>query len=192
MFGLTKDEAETLFALVSTVALIVGGMWAFVRFVLHWELFPRINMSVGVNFVGRLEAGWMVEVIARVTNSGMVPHTVTALDFELRGIKYDDELIDGSPAIREQLYFKNLIREKSWITAEKQKHMRLMPKVTLRYNYVTMIPDSYRFLILHGKLSYGKHRGIVHRADRVIHVPNKSAVQEQTASVGGRPVRPGT
>lgn len=182
MFGLTKDQAEALFALVSTTALVLGGMWAFVRFVLHWEIFPRINMSVGVNFVGRVEAGWAVEVIARVTNRGAVPHTITSLDFDLRGLKHGDELVDGPPAIRQQLYFKHEIKKKSWITTEKQKHMRLMPGVTLRYNYVTMIPDSYRFLLLHGLLSYGRRRGIVHRADRVIHVPNRDTVQSHPAA----------
>jgi len=171
-----KDIASILQSIVTTLAIIIAGIWALSKFVFHKEYFPRVDFSVNVNFVGIHNGEWLIEILGLLDNKGLVPHRVESLRFELRYLSETDPLTDGDETIRGQVLFPPATKDESWMPIAEGEKMVIQSGVSLRYNYVYRIPETAAFVLLHGILDYGKNRP-QHRADRMLKVPNSQIMQ---------------
>ncbi len=67
-----KDVVETIESLVTTLALIVGGIWTYILFVKHRQKFPKANLTTEVFQVSISDKKTLVHVIVTISNIGEV------------------------------------------------------------------------------------------------------------------------
>ena len=72
--------------------LIVGGIWAYRKFILQQERYPHIETSADVYFIGKHEAYWVIELIAWVENKGTAQHRMSTFEFDLYHLMTEDPL----------------------------------------------------------------------------------------------------
>ncbi|MCB9450933.1 MAG: hypothetical protein H6672_05805 [Anaerolineaceae bacterium] len=172
---MSLDQFETITqivqALVTSLAIVVGGLWALRKYVFQREGSPRIDFSVDVNFVGVHKDCWVIEILGMLKNHGGVPHKITDLSFNLRYFDTTDSLVEGPDDINQQLLIPNISKRGVWTPARSKEPMIILPGVTLRYSYLHWIPPTAKFLLLHGLLKYHES-GLEHRADAVLKVPD--------------------
>jgi hypothetical protein len=53
-----KNLAEAIHAVVSTLAIIIGGSWANWKFVIQKEREPRAEFDLTAEFIGRQDGKW--------------------------------------------------------------------------------------------------------------------------------------
>jgi hypothetical protein len=58
------------------VAILIGGIWTFWRFVLNGEGKPKIQFDIDLRIVGRQDSKIIIEAIAIVHNKGKVRHYI--------------------------------------------------------------------------------------------------------------------
>lgn len=167
--------------MVTFAIAVLASAGAVFTYVVRREHHPRLQFRVTVEFVGRQGDAWIVEHLAIVKNRGNVPHVMTGLTFDVRGLRKDEPLGQGPPEIarriRGQLYFQDQLvphdparRQESLLPADGPGiNVTLYPGTSLRYAYVDQVPLYYSFVLIHGVLS--RRRGDALRADRVIQVP---------------------
>jgi hypothetical protein len=64
--------AGAIESIATLAALIVGGYWTYTRFIKQRENFAFIEFTVDINFIGKQNAWWIVELIAYLENKGKV------------------------------------------------------------------------------------------------------------------------
>jgi len=72
-----KDLAEAVAALLTSLAILVAGAWAYWKFVLQMEREPRAEFDLSAEFLGRQDGKWLIEVSAHIANKGKVRHRMT-------------------------------------------------------------------------------------------------------------------
>lgn len=86
-------DAASITQSFGTVALgFVGGAWAYWKFGLRQDLYPHIEASADIRFIGEFGEQWIVELVADVENKGEAQHRIDRFDFNLWTINPDDEL----------------------------------------------------------------------------------------------------
>lgn len=168
-----KDAAETAQAALAALAILVGGGWAARRYLFHKEALARLELRVDVEFVGKQNGQWLVELLGLLENKGAVPHEIRDIRFELRCLLKGDALEEGTAAIQEQVNFKRLLKEGSWTPGAQSSTMTILPGVLIRYCHVAKLPPDAAFVLLHGRLEYNSRRMPDLRADRLLMVPTE-------------------
>src|SRR6266567_737796 len=94
-------------SLVTIVAIVVGGIWAYTKFIYRREKEPRAEFSVDLDFIGSQGNSWLVEVSAYVENRGLVRQPVRNFKLRLRylyektyidpGLKYRNSYVTSLP-----------------------------------------------------------------------------------------------
>ncbi len=167
-----KAIFDIIAASVTTLAVIIGGLWALRRYVFQKEGFPRVEFFVDADFVGIHQDEWVIEILGLLKNQGSVPHRIKGLRFSVRTI-LDSDPIQDAEKTRWQLDFPHKIKEGSWTPTDTKSPMVIMPGISLRYSYQYHIPISARFLLIQGTLNYDEHGNLEHRADKVLKVPKQ-------------------
>jgi hypothetical protein len=179
-----KDLAGGIQAIVTALALFLGGGWALRKYVFRKEDYPRIDFTVDVVFVGQQEGEWLVELVGTLDNRGLVPHRIEELRFSVRTLTRGEKLTDGPAEIAGQVYFAKRLIKGSWLPAEGKRNMVIHPGVVLRYRYIYRLSPETTFVLLHGVLEYGRNRP-EHRADRLVKVP----AQGESPPDGDSPIK---
>ena len=105
------DVSDVFSNVISGLAILVAGSWAFRKYVLRLEDDPRIEFFVDVNFVGLEGDEWVVEILGFIENKGDVPHTIKEIYFGLRALERGKEIDLGDDKIHGQAYFSELLSE---------------------------------------------------------------------------------
>jgi hypothetical protein len=158
-------------SLATFLAVVIGGVWAYVKFVRRREHAPRVDFTVEVGFVGEQREHWLVDIQAFVNNEGLVRHTFRVFDFELRCLYDEDAVLDGGDEIGGQTLIPHLLRHGSWLP-EGWGESFIEPGLRTRYSYVASVPRRASFVLLHGELEYGDGR-VTHTAERLLQVPTR-------------------
>jgi len=171
-----QQRAEAIKAansLATFLAVVIGGVWAYVKFVRRREHAPRVDFTVEVGFVGEQREHWLVDLQAFVNNEGLVRHTFRVFKFELRCLYDNDAVLDGGDDMGGQTLIPHLLRQGAWLPEEWGESF-IEPGLRTRYSYVASVPRRAAFVLLHGVLVYGDGR-VTHTAERLVHVPAASA-----------------
>ena len=161
---------ESLGKLVTLVAAVAGGWWAFEKWRKRDEHFPRIYFEVSVNFLGIKDDRIIVELLANLENKGVVPLRIKDFTFKLRGLKKTDEIVRGGSNIRGQLNFPHLLEDGVFIPLE-WGHSFIYPGIMTEYNFVASIPDDVVYVRMQGDFEYLPTRE-THHAAKVLKVTN--------------------
>lgn len=159
---------------ISTLILsLAAAAWAFRKWWIRDELFPRMAFEVSVNFVGCKDGEMVCELVAMLENKGIVPLKIKNLTFVLRGIRDTNQLVVGDETVRGQLLFGEKLQEGRFIPSS-WLYSFIYPGVKTEYNFVTAIPENVLFVRMQGDFEYFE-REESHHAAKVLSVPRPTA-----------------
>lgn len=166
---LVRNYAQAMQSALTPLALIVGGIWAFRKFVLRQEQYPHIETSADINFIGKHKDHWVIELIAWVENKGTAQHKMTEFDFDLYHLLphfslEENEQIGGQ--------VPHLTKKGSFLPRGHRLFF-VDPSVKAKYSYITKVPAGASMLILHWWFKYADGRGYGHAAEITKLVPKK-------------------
>lgn len=164
-----KDVAEGVYAAVSTVALLVAGVWVYWNYVSQRERAERAEFDLTADFLGRQDGKWLIEVSARLANRGKVRHLMQNAMLNIRYLTAEDEVRDSD--IKDhfaQTYFPHSIgRRRVWWDSY------IDPGLEFRNSYVTTVPERATYILLLCQFEYDKKdRRKVWPAQRALKVPD--------------------
>lgn len=159
-----KDSATTL-------AIILGGVWALWKYVLRRESRAKIQFSLDLNLVARLDDKWIVEAIAVVENKGLVRHNVRDFRFDLHYLPRGAAVREGDERINQQVLFEPVVRKKYWIPPDWLSTF-VDPGVTQRYTYVTWLPGDAAVALLYAQFRYPDADSEFHTAQKAFPIPS--------------------
>jgi hypothetical protein len=67
-----KTLAETLQAVVTIVAIVLGGIWTYILFVKKREKYPRARTVHRIVTLGSVNGRWVIRILVRIENIGSV------------------------------------------------------------------------------------------------------------------------
>jgi hypothetical protein len=168
--GEFRDLAQAVNAIVSSLTVIIGGSWAYWKFVIQKEREPRAEFDLSAEFIGHQNGKWVIEVSALLTNKGKVRHLIREPTINIRYITAADSVVESDdPALFGQVTFPHSIgrRKASW-------EGFLDPGLEFRNSYVAYVPMDATFVLLLCKFEYGRGKW---PTQRVLKVPNAESVQ---------------
>lgn len=173
---------------VTGIGSISGSIWAFRKWWVRDEHFPRVAFDLKVNFIDEVDSQHIVEVIAILENKGVVPLRICNFTCDIRGIKEGEKLQMGGEAIRNQLNFNVPLRS-GWFIPTGWKYSFVYPSVKTDYNFVTTVASDTRYALVKCTFEYYRHLKIFgnnrsHHATVVLKIPNNSSKRD---SVTGSP-----
>jgi hypothetical protein len=166
-----KDIAATIQSFGTVFAAILGGLWAYWKFGLGQERYPHIETAADIQFIGQHGEYWIVELIAYIENKGKAQHQMKSLDFELSSLDANDHLEDAEE-FGGQVLFPNLIKQGSFLG--EYKYFVVDANVKAKYSYITKVPVTAAFLILHCTFDYADDRKFSHTSEKTVAVPSSA------------------
>jgi hypothetical protein len=164
-----KDLASIIQSIGAPLALIVGGLWAYRRYVVEESRFPHIETSAEINFIGLHGDYWLVELRAILYNKGRVQHKIEKFGFDLNALFLGDD-IELSSEWGGQVDFPHELAKGSFLP-ESFSYFVIGPSVTAKYSFVTRVPVKATNVILHCWFDYSDGRGYSHTMEAVARVP---------------------
>lgn len=94
-----KTWIDIVQGLITMAGLLLGGLWAWTRFVLERGLMPPSQMDINLRVLGSLQASTLIEIGVEITNKGSSALIVCDLRARLRYIDETDniEVADTQP-----------------------------------------------------------------------------------------------
>jgi hypothetical protein len=157
-------------SLATIVALIVGAYWTYTRFVRQRDNFPLIEFTADIEFIGKHQDSWVVELTTTIENKGKVQHRISEFSFDLFALQKDDRLEPNSE-FGGQIEFPHEVVKGSWLP-KKFNYFFIDPSTKAKYSFLTRVPDSARFVILHSWFTYSD-QAASHTAERTVRVPDE-------------------
>lgn len=164
-----KDYATVLQSIATVISFIIGGIWVYMKYIRQQEKYPHIEFFADINFVGKQQGFWIVELIASIENKGKVQHKINEFGFDLNAL-YCEDKIDVSQEWGGQVNFPHLVTKGSFLP-KRFGFFFIDPAVKAKYSYVTRVPQEVSFLILHCWFQYADRRNYGHTAERSVSVP---------------------
>lgn len=164
-----KDVTSIVQSFVTALALIIGGVWAYRRYVVEENRFPHIETSAEINFVGLHGDYWIVELRAVLNNKGKVQHKIAKFGFDLNAL-FSGDNVDPSSEWGGQINFPHEIAKGS-LLPRSLKNFVIGPGVTAKYSFVTRVPRHAAYVLLHCWFDYCDGRGYRHAMESTARVP---------------------
>jgi hypothetical protein len=168
-----KNLAEAIYAVVSTLAIIIGGSWAYWKFVIQKERAPRAEFDLTAEFIGRQDGKWLLEVSGRLVNKGKVRHQMENATLNIRYLLPTDPVVESEKESQSrQVSFPHSIGRRSiWWDSY------IDPGLEFRNSYLTWVPEEATYILLLCKFRYIKGR--YWPAQRVLRVPTSTEVDDR-------------
>jgi len=170
---LVRNLAQAVQSGVTALALIVGGIWAYRKFVRQQEKYPHIETSADINFIGKHEDHWVIELIAWIENKGTAQHRISEFDFDLYHLLSDD-VLEEEERFGGQVAFPNPTKKGSFVP-KRYGFFFVDPGIKAKYSYITKVPAGASMIIFHWWFKYADRRGYSHTAEITKRVPKKEA-----------------
>ena len=175
-----KDIAEAIQALVTTLAIIIGGIWAYFRFRIQRERYARLEFNLDLSVLGNYADKILIEAIAIVENKGLVRHWVNDFRFDLHYLPKGGKLTDGDERINHQVLFQPVIKKRYWIPPS-WINTFIDAGVKQRYTYVTHVPSDTAFILLYAQFKYPDTESEYHTSQKVFRI-DKDKSEESEAN----------
>lgn len=147
----------------------MGGIWVYRRYIRQQERYPNVEFTADVQFIGVQGEYWIVELTATLENKGKARHRMKDLAFDLNGIERAHS-VHTSDRWGGQVDFPVPIAKGSFLPA-RFRFFFVDPGMKAKYSYVTRIPTTVSFAILHCRFHYEDKRQSSHTAERTVSVP---------------------
>ena len=161
-----KAVAEIVSKLVTALGVLVGGGWALWKFGIHREAHAKIEFDLELNVLGWQAESLLVEVVAKVTNKGLVRHWLRDFRFDLLYLPKDVPIELGDKRINEQVLFQPVFKRRYWIPPDWMSTF-IDPGVCQRYTYIASAPADAGFLLVFAQFKYPDAESEFHTAQKV-------------------------
>jgi len=183
-----KNVADIIQASVTTIALIVGGVWAYIKFIYRRENVARAEFTIDLDFVGKQSEYWLVEISAFVENKGFTRHQVKNFKINVRYLLNNDTVVDGREDLKFQVKIPHSINKR---IEDKERYLYrdtyIDPGLRYRNSYITFIPQNATFVLVFGAFEYGKER---FTAQRLFKVPQEEPTTKSPTDRAAQQARP--
>ena len=156
-------------SIVKTVALLIGGAWAFWRYVYQGEFKRRVEFNVDVDFIAEHRDVWLVELVASVQNKGLVTHQIENFSFKLRCIFPEDAVEEAGERANFQTNLPHKLKAGTWLP-NNWGNTFVRPGICTRYVFVTAVPKRAVAVVLSGHFQYPEKHSF-HTAVKLAKVP---------------------
>jgi hypothetical protein len=187
-------DIKTVFDIVESgvkvAAIIIGASWTYWKFVIQRESEPATDLDIDVNFVGKQDTKWIIEITVTLENKSQA-----RLKFEknfqvtARYLLAGDKVEDGSETLKYQLSAPRTIDDR--IRAERffANVEYINPRQVFRQRYITYIPGDATFLWIQTKFFFHlKRRKEKVNSQRIFRVPEESLPKPTDAGTFSRGV----
>ncbi len=161
-----ESLAEIVSKTATALGVLIGGGWALWKFGIHREAHAKIEFELELNVVGYQAESILVEIIAKVTNKGLVRHWLRDLRFDLLSLSKDASVVMGDHKINEQVLFQPIIKKRYWIPPDWLNSF-IDAGVCQRYTYITAAPMDAKYLLVYAKFKYPDSESDFHTAQKV-------------------------
>jgi hypothetical protein len=147
------ENHEKIKNILTSLAILIGGIWTFWRFVLQREGNAKIQFDLDLRVIGILKNEYIIEIIAIVENKGTVRHYVNDFKFDLLYLSDKHEIVDGDERINHQLLFEKKIEKRYWIPPLWYTSF-IDAGVIQKYTYVSHLPVDAVFATIYAQFKY--------------------------------------
>ena len=169
---MTLVDYQTLFSifqsLVTTISIIIAGLWAYNRFIIQQERYPNLIFTADISIIGQHKGETLVEIISFIENKGKTQHKMDNFNFDISAIYRNEELVP-SPKWGNQIDFYHTIANGSFLPLQ-MSFFFVDPGTTAKYSYITKLPSETAFAILHCTFNYADKRNYLHTAEKIIKI----------------------
>ena len=168
-----KNKAQGFQAVVTSIALIIGGVWAIWRFIFQREGVPHIEFSADINVIGKQNGYWIIELISTLENKGKAEHRIENFNFDVYGLKGNDKIVTDK-RWGSQVNFPQTVAKGSHMPARLQDsgYFFIEPDVKAKYSYIARVEKDVKYIIYHSNFGYkGKRRH--HTAEKTVCLEEK-------------------
>ena len=154
-----KDLLELIPEYLTVIAIYVGGIWAYLKFVRRRESEPATNLDLDVLFAGCQDEKWLIEVTAVLENKSLVRQTYKDFRLRIRYLLPGDKVIDGDDErLHQQLIFPHTTtvlkdqdgkKVERFFVGEADRDKRenyINPNQIFLQRYITSIPVNATFI----------------------------------------------
>jgi hypothetical protein len=168
-----SDFASAISDIVSALAIVLGGIWAYWKFSVQREREPRAEFDLTAEFIGKQDGKWLIAVSARLTNKGKVRHPMSEASLAVRYLVASDPVGESQDAAHfRQLAFPHTIgRRKIW------KDSYIDPGLEFRNSYITWVPAEATYILLLCKFRYNNEEW---PAQRLLKAPEPTQTNAQS------------
>jgi hypothetical protein len=154
-----KNLAAGIQSIVTSLALVVGGVWAALRFRRAREGMPLIEPALDVLFVRRQCNRRIIDVVATLENKGKARLEIEKFTFQLRYSLLDDKIAGGTilvpdmPEFEKDLSFpEHLELKQSWL--EDDNTIILEPGIRALHSISTSVPEEATMVLVSIEFAY--------------------------------------
>ena len=148
------SNMEIIKNVLESLAILIGGGWAFWKFVIQREGKPKIEFAVDFNVIGTHQNEIIAEIAAVLHNKGLVREKIYDFKFDLLYLTEKDNIVDGDEKILHQIAFNKRISRQQWFPQKKWKYTFADPGIVQRYTYITHLPKDTKFVLVRSKFKY--------------------------------------
>jgi len=139
--------SETLKNFAEAIAILIGGGWAYYKFILQRERYSKTELDLDFKILGVQNGFYIVELAVNCHNKGSVREYIDDFTFNLLLLSDDTNIAKGDERILNQLQFKKHISKQNWIP-DKWGYTFFDPGIPLHYSHVTCLPLNTTFVLL--------------------------------------------
>lgn len=137
-------------SILTSLAILIGGGWAFYRFILNREGSPKIEFNLDLRVLGRENGNILLEVISIIENKGRVRHRVRDFTFSLLILKKEQKIEKGDERINNQLLLEKGDKI-SWFPKKKWFSTYVDPGVTQHYTHLTYVSEEVKYISIYSR-----------------------------------------
>ncbi len=168
-----KNLAGGLQSIATIMSFIIGGIWVYRRYIRQQERYPNINFTADINVIGKQRGYWIVELLALIENKGKAQHKMEDFDFDVYGIREDDQ-VDDDEKFGGQVTFAHEIKKGTFLP-KKWKYFFVDPGTSAKYSFLARIPEDISFVVLHSSFKYHDRNNSGHTAEKTIFLKETEA-----------------
>lgn len=146
-----KEVAEAVEAIVTSGAIILAGLWAYITFVWRREGRPRIEFEVRLENLGTLNDFYVVEAASYVRNKGLVRHKIDSLQVRVRLLMQGDKPAWTDDDLAKQTKFPCQVPRAELITKDMGWSF-IEAGTSQRYSRVIHFPRNFSSVLVWAKV----------------------------------------
>ena len=150
-----SDIAALLSDYIGVAVLLIGGLWAYRKFLDERQGKPATDIDVDLEFVGIQSGEHVVQVTASLENRSLVRHRYKDFTVTIRYLTAEDDVADGDARVNYQLDCRRTIDSR---IGEQKRYFAnasyINPKQRFRHRYITYLSSNATFAWVQCRFTY--------------------------------------
>ena len=155
---------EPTLAIIQTIVVIIGAVWAYFRFFREGTHNPRVQFNIDCEFLGPQNGRYIAAFTVTAKNCGHIEQHFLEIRVRVRGIE-DGANLDTWKERPPLLEFHLEEFDTFNIIPERSQYFFVRPCVEQNFSMVTSIPETWKFALARATFKYEKTNEI-HTAEK--------------------------